>query len=415
MIPNTEKYQLKFHFVISLILAFSLPHCDYTHVKFATFVIIALTANWLFLGSIKQKILNFRANQLWFSIFMLLYLIPLIGLWHTENLRDGLNRMEHKLILIVLPLIYATSKSFSPKQIDALLSTFTTSMFLVSLWTYREGILFLIQGNYELQKIADLLLIHRVYFGMYLGLVLFFLVSVLARKIDTWKKVIAAIGLLYFLFFLVMIRAKMAWFSITLSGAITIILFLHQQRKWRFLVVFYVLAALISLGIYFQSKTVRTFVSKFPTFEGVTPEDIHPDLIHSLNIRIITWACGIAIIQENWWIGVGTGDARDALKPCYRRKSEHVYEQAFDVHSEYLVTAIRHGMIGLLVFLTALLLPMFLYIRKRQYLFIAYISLLMICLLTETMLNRQLGALFWGFFSSIFLSSLSQYPEKSKS
>jgi len=72
-------------------------------------------------------------------------------------------------------------------------------------------------------------------------------------------------------------------------------------------------------------------------------------------------------------------------------------------HNQYLTELIAFGVGGLLIFLVALVAPLFLARRERSFLATGFLILLMISMLSGGTLDCAAGAGFTGLFYSLFL------------
>jgi len=124
----------------------------------------------------------------------------------------------------------------------------------------------------------------------------------------------------------------------------------------------------------------------------------------SLMMRIEYWKASLAIIKENFWYGVGTGDMNDAfdkyyedthskLSPEWRRRS----------HNQYLSVTVGFGIFGLFLFLFALLYPAYKLGKMRQGVFLYFLLILMLSMLTEDTIESQAGVTFAAFFYCFLL------------
>ncbi len=106
---------------------------------------IILACNFLLEGNLKNKFSSFFKNK---SALILssLFLLHVIGLLYTSDFDYASNDIRIKMPLIVLPLIFSSSKPLSKKAIDAILQFFVAaiiagtiiSMLILSGVIYRE-------------------------------------------------------------------------------------------------------------------------------------------------------------------------------------------------------------------------------------------------------------------------------------
>ncbi len=125
---------------------------------------------------------------------------------------------------------------------------------------------------------------------------------------------------------------------------------------------------------------------------------------HSVAQRLEFWRASIAIIKQHPFFGVGTGDLVEAFQQQYNLMNTKLdQEHRLRSHNQYLAIAVAFGIPGLLYFLFALLYPL----RKSKELPAIFILFLIICLvsmLTEDTIETQPGATFVGLFFILFYS-----------
>jgi len=110
------------------------------------------------------------------------------------------------------------------------------------------------------------------------------------------------------------------------------------------------------------------------------------------------------IAKEHLLFGVGNGDVLQAFKDYYESiDSPLVGMQRRGVHNQYLTELIAFGLVGLLVFLTALVLPLFLAKKQCSFLATGFLLILMISMLSGGTLDCSAGVAMGGLFYSLFL------------
>lgn len=123
---------------------------------------------------------------------------------------------------------------------------------------------------------------------------------------------------------------------------------------------------------------------------------------HSVAQRLEFWRAAVGIIKANPFVGVGTGDLLLAFNSQYERMNTKLDEQhRLRSHNQYLSIAAAFGIPGLIYFLFVLLYPL----RRAKELpaiFILFLIICMVSMLTEDTLETQPGATFVGLFFILF-------------
>ena len=120
--------------------------------------------------------------------------------------------------------------------------------------------------------------------------------------------------------------------------------------------------------------------------------------------RIEIWKLAGELIQENILLGTGTGDVRDELvKTYYANDFEYGYSKKLNAHNQYLQIWATVGIIGILLFVLALLLPLLNIKSYPQFLFPMFVLIIALNAMTESTMEVQRGVLFFAFFYSLLV------------
>ena len=130
---------------------------------------------------------------------------------------------------------------------------------------------------------------------------------------------------------------------------------------------------------------------------------------HSVFQRFEFWRAALAIISDQPWMGVGTGDVKNEFADEYEKmKSPLDLEHRLRAHNQYLTMWLTYGIFGLLFFLVVIVAPLARY--RRNVIFVAFTIIAAMSFFTEDTLESQAGIMFFSFFY-IFLLNNSKYLE----
>lgn len=132
----------------------------------------------------------------------------------------------------------------------------------------------------------------------------------------------------------------------------------------------------------------------------------------SLALRYEYWQAAFSIIKEDIWLGVGTGDIKEAFVNTYELNSSKLSKKYRKrSHNQYLTIWATFGLIGLVIFLIGLFYPLSL---KAHHAFYPYFLILM-CLsfITEDTLETQAGVSLFALFNCLLLLALPQLKDSS--
>jgi len=113
--------------------------------------------------------------------------------------------------------------------------------------------------------------------------------------------------------------------------------------------------------------------------------------------RMLSDKIGIEILQKNKMFGVGLGDIKDEMNSIYKQQYPQFNSEVYShIHNQYLYTICGVGLLTGSLFCILLLLPIFQFIRDRNYVFILIYGMLLMVMLWEPFIESQIG-------NSIFL------------
>ena len=120
--------------------------------------------------------------------------------------------------------------------------------------------------------------------------------------------------------------------------------------------------------------------------------------------RLEFWKASVGIINDNWLIGVGTGDMNLAFRAQYEKmKTKLSPAQRWRSHNQFLSIFIGFGIFGFIWFLLALLLPPLMVHRYGDYFFMVFLIIGLSSMLTGDTIESQTGVSFIALFYSLFL------------
>ena len=137
----------------------------------------------------------------------------------------------------------------------------------------------------------------------------------------------------------------------------------------------------------------------------------------SLAQRIEYTRASFHIIGQHPWFGVGTGDVPQAFAQTYDEIHSPLKEEyRFRAHNQYLAIAVAFGLVGLAFFLFVLLYPWCSSRKHHTYLYMAFLTIMLLSMVPEDTLETQAGAMLFAFFEALLLfasPSAESVPELS--
>jgi hypothetical protein len=125
---------------------------------------------------------------------------------------------------------------------------------------------------------------------------------------------------------------------------------------------------------------------------------------NSLFLRVEYTKTALEIIKMNPIFGVGTGDVNIAFAKQYEQSNSILKpEWRRRAHNQYLSITVAFGVIGLAIFIFALIYPAIRLRKFGSFYFLTVWLVLILSMLSEDTIETQIGASIFSFFYSFFL------------
>lgn len=129
--------------------------------------------------------------------------------------------------------------------------------------------------------------------------------------------------------------------------------------------------------------------------------------------RYIYTKASWSIIKNNFFFGVGTGDRRASLVRYFKTANLNLPEKYWlNSHNQYLTVWIASGFIGLILFLSGILLPFFYERRYKNFMCLTFLLISMISMFSIDLLEKHIGVSFFALFYSIFFFGDRTQPDE---
>ncbi len=316
-------------------------------------------------------------NKLIIILYSLFFLIePVIGF-----IREGFATISDvRLSFIVAPVLFFGSKKFVLGHYWKILNIFLASIyaylfyaiiFVIYFFMINDTIPF--RFNFYLKYVLYHYLpgaIHHTYLGMYIALGL--IIILFGKKFNISTRILLSTPLVLSAFFITSKLSIIVIFLLFIFWLFKTLLFKHK----KILLVLCCLLFAISSFFVFKTDIFRTFLNSF-------------------NNRVAIYRCSFEGISSNWLWGMG----KERVKPFIKNCTNDMLEM--DTHNVYLQEILSSGFFA---FLTLLLLLFALMFKgKGNIVFKLFLIIFFLFGMVEHLLNLQLGATFFVFFSLLFL------------
>ena len=370
---------------------------------------------------ISKQLIRFNIKEIIIHTFPIS--IAILGLVTTINFDYGFDYISRIISFLIFPLIFGSVK-FSKQQYNIFFLVLTASCLLVFVYS---GFTFI---HNNLESISDfknqnLLLkfnkffansiIHPTYFSMFLILNIFTCSFNIINTTNIINKFFFIIISLVLILFLVLLTSKMPIAALVVIALIVPIVYLIKNFN-RKLLIFY-LFSLITISflgsIFLKNLPNRAAQEVYNYYNYINGKELQDYYFYNdLSItydtywfektnRIVIWKNCIELIKASPLYGYGTGDVQDELVKTYKKNNELWRMQFFNTHNQYLDYQLRYGIIGTILLILVLGYYAHKALMSADYFYLSFIILIILCFLTENIIQRQLGIVYFTFFNSL--------------
>jgi len=289
-----------------------------------------------------------------------------------------------KLSFLIIPGFFLTKHQQVKKHFKLICNAFLFGVlgYVLYAWSYIVDFYLITSPNYKMFSLSDGYIVYQLYNYLpgaihhtYIGIYMVFAILILLTRIIERQGYfyIYLILLLLFSFSLFYISGKSSF----------VLLFL--------LMTFYLLSQkIVLINILFAASFFGGLLLIKQWVTGAS-------LRNSIVTRLEYYKCGLDILKEHFFTGIGASN--------FSKISEIICNtDIFLPHNMFLRTFVTNGILSLFILLTLLIWLLLDALKKKDKLYISLIIILIIGGLTEDLIFRQRGVMFFMFFISLFYS-----------
>lgn len=185
--------------------------------------------NWLWEGNFAVKWKRFIERPA-IAVLMGVFVLHLIGLLWSTDLKAGWSDIRIKLPLLLFPLLVGTSETLTKKELALIIGSFVIAVFISSAHTFLVASGWLAMSVDDLRKASRFVSLIRL--SLMVNLAIFWLGQSLFRSITIWRKTAAVLGICWFVFFLIHMQSLTGLVVMAIVSVVVVFLFMRwQQRK----------------------------------------------------------------------------------------------------------------------------------------------------------------------------------------
>lgn len=386
-----------------------------------------LSTNW------SEKIVRLRQHKE-VAFFIAFYFLYVLGLFYSDSTALGIKSLEQKSVLVIIPVIVASSVALTVQHRISILRAFVYSNVVFTLTCVVLNMLELRKGgppsqvNFDPLNLARFDALHSgiepfwmqfsyiaftkpivstpTIISMYLVLSIFILLTFRLSKL---KYVLIA----WFAVIILLLASRMGIFILI---TISLLFFAYDLVKRNFTFRY----SLFSIAfVAFICVMIFLFpVTRFRLIEEplLTPISLPTDANkwNSINLRFLEWKSGLEGIKDNGVTGTGTGGALNALDTYYNQVDLGDFEKQYRAHNQYIETFLEIGLAGIIALLMCLLIPFFRAFKTNDIVLMSVVIMTCLACLSTSLFEKARGLTFYISFVSFFMFTKEKYGYRSE-
>lgn len=374
---------------------------------------IGLLFLWSFFWLKKHQInKTFLKSYKLHLLFLVYFVIQLAGVFYSNNLEEGFGYLVQNIVFLLFPITFFNiSKVLDYRKLKLAIYGFLLGVLLVLLSIHYNIVVKMVSEGMGINSLLKsfirvdfvnngIVQVHPPYLGM-LAAYCFCLVLVL----DFFKNKTFNYLFKYSLgfYFLISIYEISSFMSMVLALVVfagycfTLIVRKSTSKKTKLIIS--VLTLVLIACVY--KVNIREVVKGFPgeSLLGRIEWSFYKE--KGDTSRPENWRSVIQVVKSNPIFGIGSDGGLEYLQK-FRSKRSESYINEHNAHNQYLETLLRHGLLGLLVYLLIIFFISKLAVISNNFCFIGFVFIFILASVTESYLVRQIGLTFFTFFTLLF-------------
>jgi|GEM_PF-742937 len=339
------------------------------------------------------------------------FLLMLLDIPRADHLADGWSIAERSAALIIFPIGFLLLGAPANARLrERLCDVLGVSAAILALFANVMAIPFLLAASEVDAPFSSTFRIafwentgvHPPYAACWLlGGALFQVHWVLASRAQLLSRILVILGRIALVTFLVasalLLGSRMS--VIAFAAGITLLLFVHLRNKQA---LGWMVGVLIVIGL--GSVTIPGIRERL--LEVINTHTDGTGTLNSLEIRRPIAHCSIELLEQNWIMGLGGTALQPALDECYSALGHSfMVNGSYGPHCQPLQLWLAYGVLGLAAFVLLFGWSFMIARRRCDALHMAFLLFMLLCCLTEDLLTRQWGVVFFACFNTLFIAA----------
>lgn len=379
------------------------------------------TNSFLLICTVVSLLFSFRISNLQklktpLILFISGFLLSLLAILWSADLNEGGKVIERQLALVMLPVFFFAAFKYDSLKFRMILVVFYLSIVAVCLYLLNCSALNFFNHDVTLKEFtvkenlyhafARPIGMHATYLSLFVGLAVFIGFHWLLSPTKLVGKFVIFISILILVITLALLSSRVVIVSLIAILFLIYPFFIGMLRN-RLLLLIGVMGILMTFFFIFRESSFISsrFLDKMDDEVKMT-SFLKPDStynpIYGGETRADRWYCAAELIKERPWFGYGTGSEKVVLMKKYEKYNlQNAIINGYDAHNQYMAYAIKGGIFALVAFVLSLLYGIYVSIKEKNFLYLAFMLLFSVACITENVLESNKGIFFYAFFNTL--------------
>lgn len=343
-------------------------------------------------------------------LFLVYFLVQFLGVFYCDNLNIGLAYLIKNIVFLLLPIAFINlSTVLDLHKIKLAVCGLIVSVLLILISIYLNIFIQIFSDALSFKSLLTkfvrvdfveqgFVIIHPPYFGI---LVVFALVSILNLSIIKNKiyQFVIKYGIAAFL--IISLYGISSFMSVLLVFFLffSYLIYIIIKGKTKIILTFLILIA-VSITYIIKTDVIKT-MKEYPGTSLIGR--VQWSFINGKGdtSRPENWRSVALVVKDYLLFGIGSDGGIKHLQ-AHRKETSESFKNKHNAHNQYLETILRHGLLGLLVYLLMLYYIVLSAFKSKNFLFFSFIFIFMVSSITESYLVRQIGLTFFTFYALLY-------------
>lgn len=381
--------------------------------KLIPLFIIILCLIWVWERDWSYKFRAIKQHGLLLTL-PLLYLLFAFGMTYTKNMDYGIQKMETRLSLLLLPIVLPSLKSLNFSYYKRtftkvfIATIFTAALICVFRAFYMYGVEamairrgedwgYFYKMRYFYGTIFSNFLMHPGYLAMYANVALITVLYQFKKQHSQRILLLKLSTVILLSLFIIMLYSKVGMAVLLIILLSFGVRYAIQMKRKIYILYSLFMVLVLAVGLYYVVPDSKVRLNIL--VESLSNQNHNPASTESTQLRIHAWKASRALIDESPFFGYGTGDIWDVLAKEYEvRGYTAALSKEVNAHNEFYQTALALGYLGLIC-LSSIFAYWFIYAwKKKHFPLFLWTLVTILAFMFESYLNTQDGVIYTSLF-----------------